>query len=186
MYVSNVVHFLNEHKEVFKEVLSVPTFVFGIFGAIGLYRDVPELYSDLKGRITKKEEESAPSWSDTVGKIIKVSTDAAILLNSLTSRPGQAIIGWTATKIVGKAQLIRLFGPNLNFVTNPYHPKHVCSIAALLLAIPGVLNTFYDEIQQCFGWKIISLQGRGIQWINIYNTITGRPLLHLVNLAVAR
>lgn len=184
MYVREAVYFLNAHKEIIKDIVSVPTCVFGLFGAMRLYDDVPALYDDLRERIVKGEAKTP--WSVTAGKVVRVMTGAALLLSSFTSRPGQAIIGWTAKRLVGEAQLTRLFGPNLNFVTNPYHPKHVVSIAAFLLAIPGALHALYTDLWQGCGRKLEIPVDNYAERMNIYNVLTSRPLLHLLNLALSR
>lgn len=184
MYVTEAVRFLNENKEGIKNILSFPTFM-GIFLSARLYYDVSDLYADLKGRITKEMNITPPSWSGTAGRVFKVMRGVSILLSSLSSRPGQAIVGRIAIKIVGEHQLVQLFGPNVNFVTNPYHPKHVISLAAFLLSIPGTLQSLYEWIPCNGSSDVKSLQDRLSKWLNIYNAVTGRPLLHLANLALS-
>lgn len=187
--ISGVVHFLNDYKEPVKNILSVPKFLSGIFGVLGFKQDLRELNEFLKNGVDEKTRDRKPfSLNTAVRRICKIMAQLSMVLSSTVSHPGQAVIGWTATRIVGEAQLTRLFGPNLNFVTNPMHPKHFVSIAAFLLGLPAFLISMYDGITWAFSGSLQTLtwDQHFVEWINDWNTVTSRVTIHIGNAILSR
>lgn len=196
-YTVNVsVVFLNQNKELFKDIFSVPTFILGLPEVYDTCCDISNLFVatviGIEDSILKPNVRV--DWKDTLLKIITIVSRLSIILSTLSSRPGQRIIGWVATKIVGEEYLVRVFGPNVNFVTNPYHPKHIVSIAAFILGLPATLKCTYDSLKWlknriCLHPMLSSgrsLQNRfltdaKIQAITLWNTLTSRPALHMGN-----
>jgi len=80
------------------------------------------------------------------------------------------------------AQLEAVFGPNTTFALNPWHPRHVCSIAAVIqLMYQGIswicreIEQFQDQPQD--HW----LTDLKVRIMVLFNTITSRPMLHVGN-----
>lgn len=186
--ISDSVRFLNTYKEEVKNGIGIFTFLSGFFGIQGLYEEVADLHAHLSGRVQNGNTE--PTWGQTASKVILVMAKISIVLNAMTSRPGQFLIGWVATKCIGEEQLLRLFGPNLNFATTPYHPRHVVSIAAFILGLPATLKSVYDATQ----WvsrKICQYQAEERSWtdmkielINFFETLSHRTFIHGANYAL--
>lgn len=92
------------------------------------------------------------------------------------------------------SQLNRVFGPNTIFAVNPWHPRHVISIAVVILALPSLaqsackgINWAYKKIRQyqnkaTNGSDVkIWLTDTKIRLMTLFNMATSRPTLHLGN-----
>ena len=120
----------------------------------------------------------ATEYPSTTLKVVVVCTQLSVILACLTSRPGLRLCHWVAHKLARPETLVRLFGPSTNFVGNPWHPRHVASITASLLAIPAVAQSLYNLWMQ--RQELISR----IQKLACFNFFTGRPFLHVVNVSI--
>jgi hypothetical protein len=121
---------------------------------------VKEGIKEVVGAVTFTAGAVEISRMRTVWTVAHIS----IILAVLTSRPSLHVYHW-------------ILGPTPNFVTNPWHPIHVASIGASLLAIPAVIQSIYGL------WM-----GRRelIVKLACFNFFTGRPFLHIVNAASTR
>ncbi len=88
----------------------------------------------------------------------------SVVLSATVSKPGIAIISKIHEHIFSKEQSEKIFGPNTIFAINPYHPRHTVSIAALVLGTAGVVTPDRHLLQ-----------------VLLFNILTCRPLLHIVN-----
>ena len=87
-----------------------------------------------------------------------------------------------------------MFGPNTIFAVNPWHPRHVVSIAAVILALPSLAQSAYKGINWTYK-KIREYQSTSsnrsdvsvwltdtkLRIMTLFNTATSRPVLHLGN-----
>lgn len=190
---NNFVRFFNTPivKETVKNSFGYITFT---LGAIELYNDSKDCYIYLRGRI-RNEIPSRP-WQCTASKILFLVAKVSIYTSALTTKPAVLAIGWMANRIFTAEQLSRYFGANLNFATNPYHPRHVVSIVSFILGIPATLKSTYDLAV----WlrKKISCSSKPEDTANVptnpespqearvykfvwWNTMTSRPMVHWTN-----
>jgi len=87
-----------------------------------------------------------------------------------------------------------MFGLNIIFAVNPWHPRHVVSISAVILALPTLAQSTYKGInwacKKIQHYQDTSTNGSEIRpWLTdtkirlmtLFNTVTSRPTLHLGN-----
>jgi len=108
----------------------------------------------------------------------------SIILSAATSPLGAYLIAKVANLIFTKAQLERVFGPNTTFQVNPWHPRHVASIAAVALAIPSIIPSLGMSQRKIShfrkpGW----LSDSKLLLIVWFNLMTSRLVLHVSNLS---
>lgn len=176
--VSDVVRFLNQPliKEGIKNVAGAATFAFGL-------AEIGDLYAIAKGRpITSENDADQPKWLQTANKVSIVAAKISLILSAGVSRPGVIVISFLVGLFFTPAQLQRVFGPNSTFAVNPWHPRHVVSIAAVACALPAIALSTWKGIN----WvaKEIDarwLTDRKVNRMVVFNTITSRPILHLGN-----
>jgi hypothetical protein len=186
--LSTSVKLLNQPvvKEGVKNLAGSITFAFGL---VEMY----DIYCLVRGRkITTEDYSTYSKWIQVSFKTIIVSAKISLILSAGVSRPGVYIIATLVGCVFTTVQLERVFGANTIFAINPWHPRHVASIAAVILALPSVLQSTYKGM----GWirkKISHSQmpiGQGAQsWLSdskirlmaLFNTITSRPTLHIGN-----
>ena len=185
---------LNQHdvKEQAKTLVSAITFLNGL---IGIPFDCLILGDR---RISTEVLEGPPKWTRVrVATTVAVACSySSLLLSAATSRPGVWIISTFVGRIISSSQLERIFGPNTVFAVNPWHPRHVCSIAAVILAIPSVIHSTYLGIHSLMRYSIFSqqlrfhveceqpsgqLSDREVRGMILFNTLTSRPIMHLGN-----
>jgi hypothetical protein len=147
--------FLNQPvvKEGVKNVAGSLTLAFGLVEIYDLYRDRNTLAKDL-----------------TVEKVIRVSARVSLILSAGVSRPGVYLISSLVGCVFSTEQLTRVFGPNTIFAINPWHPRHVVSIVAVILALPAVVQMVTK-----------GFSGMKLQLMTGFNTMTSRPVLHIGN-----
>lgn len=151
----SVVQFLNQPlvKEGVKNIANVVTFAFGI-------TTIYNSYQSLRSRnITIKS--APPKWPQNLTRI-------SLMLSATTSRPGVFIISKVVRCIFSQSRLERAFGPNTVFAINPWHPRHIVSIAAVILALPSLYGKEWQA-------------DRNLRLMALFNLITSRPVLHLGN-----
>lgn len=175
-------------KESLKNVIGITTCVFGV---IEICDEAVSCYRSLKGRIRKNGEGIEPWWR-TALRVVVIVTNISLVASVFTSRPGLAMSGWVVERIFTPDQLLRYFGPNVNFVGNPLHPRHVLSIISFAMGVPATIKTAVDG-GKWFVDRIIKKQPainetpqKGItvqhkQWMATWNTLTSRPALHAAN-----
>jgi hypothetical protein len=122
---------------------------------------VKEGIKEVVGAVTFGAGAVEISRMRTTVKVIAVCAQLSIILAVLTSRPSLHVYHW-------------ILGPTPNFVTNPWHPIHVASIGASVLAIPAVIQSIYGL---WMGRKEL------IAKLASFNFFTGRPFLHIMNAA---
>ena len=72
-----------------------------------------------------------------------VCAKVSLILSAATSRPGVMIVSTSVGRVFPVRQFERVFGPNTIFAVNLWHPRHVASIAAVILALPLVAQSTY-------------------------------------------
>lgn len=182
--LKNATSFLNQEgiKEPLKIVFGSMTFIFGV---LEIYHEANECYRSLTGKVKVMPLKEPSTWTDTALKVTFLFARIAIVTSTFTSPPGLSIISVVAKKCFTANQLIRFFGPNLNFVSTPYHPRHIVSITACLLGIPETIkmlwNLSLNKPEKEKEHPDTLLSEREIQVINTWNTVTSRPSLHFFN-----
>ncbi len=173
-------------KEGVKNLASSVTFIFGLV-------EIYDIYQIARGReILTEASSSSPKWLQVAHKVVIVCGKISLILSAGVSRPGVFIISSFVGYVFSTAQLDRVFGPNTIFAVNPWHPRHVISIAAVILALPSVLQSTYKGVnwihkkicqyqstppQQTNSW----LTDSKVRLMALFNTITSRPTLHIGN-----
>lgn len=175
-------------KEGVKNIASTVTFVFGLV-------EIYDIYQIARGcEITTKPCSDCPKWIQVANKVIIVSAKISLILSAGVSRPGVFIISSLIGCIFSTVQLNRVFGPNTIFAVNPWHPRHVVSIVAVVLALPSLAQSAYKGINWTYK-KIREYQNTSsnrsdvntwltdtkVRIMTLFNTATSRPVLHLGN-----
>lgn len=187
---TQVVRFLNQPavKEGAKNIASTAAFVFGLIEAY-------DIYQILRGReISTETDTDSAKWIQVANKIILLCAKTSLILSAATSRPGVFIISTLAGQIFSSKQLEYAFGPNTIFAVNPWHPRHVCSITAVILALPSVIQSTYrgmhwvynqfsqnNQSQNKPGEQTSWLTDRKARLMALINTVTSRPTQHICN-----
>lgn len=188
--IRTAVDFLNQPvvKESVKRVASIATFIFGLI-------EIYDICQILRGKdIATDIDPHDPQWIQTAAKISIVFAKISIVLSAAVSRPGVYVISTLIGRVATQAQLERLFGPNTIYAQNPWHPRHVASIAAVIFVIPTMIQVIYlgfswtqrkfiqlqeddSQIDPDWGW----LTDAKVRLIVLFNTLTSRPVLHVGN-----
>lgn len=176
-------------KEGVKNVVGATTFGVGLVAVYDLYQ--AGLYSE----IPSESYLGYPKWVQVANRVTIVCAKISLILSAGVSRPGVFIISSLVGCIFSSSQLNRVFGPNTIFVLNPWHPRHVVSIAAVVLALPSLTQSTYRGAQWMYK-KILQypdtsparsrrirkgLTDGKIRCMTLFNTISSRPMLHLGN-----
>lgn len=189
--LETAVRFLNQPviKEGVKNVASTAAFTFGIIEAY-------DIYQILRGReICTETHSDAPKWVQIATKVALVCAKISLILSAATSRPGVFIISTLMGSVFSSGQLERVFGPNTIFAVNPWHPRHVFSVAAVILALPALIQSTCQGIHWAYtkncrneNGQAQNIEGRGswltdakVRMMTLFNTITSRPMQHLGN-----
>lgn len=176
-------------KEGVKNIAGSVTFAFGI---MELY-DISQI---LRGRkISTEIDTEVPSWLQVANKISIICAKISLILSAGVSRPGIYIISNLAGSLFSAEQLKRAFGSNTIFAVNPWHPRHVVSIAAVALALPSIVITIGKGVnwtcsklcqykdQPDMQYQSSWLTDAKVRVMVIFNTVTSRPILHVGNQA---
>lgn len=150
------VNFLNQ-PSIKSAVKDLTGFITCFFGMIEIY---------YLCKFSKSKEKS------TLNFISKIS----LLLSPFVTRQGVFLLTTFATFF--SLQANGLFGQNTIFALNPWYPKHIASIAAVLFAMPALYARFFPSKFNFF--KNETLNNR-IFFFLLFNTLTSRPILHLAN-----
>ncbi len=183
------VSFLNKPqiKEGIKNIVGTITFSFGL---VELY-DIAQIVKD--NAPVSETQSNRPKWIRIANKVIIACAKLSLILSAATSRPGVFLISMIAGRIFSSLRLNRLFGPNTTFAINPWHPRHVASIAALALALPSTIQSAYNGIAwTCQRIRCHRTNPEGAphssrltdakaRLMSLFNTITSRPVLHIGN-----
>lgn len=172
-----IVHFLNRPlvKETIKNTVGSVTFAFGI---VELY----DLYQIARGReISTEQDASSPKWVQVATKVAIVSAKISLILSAAASRPGIFLISTLVGSFFSTAQLEQVFGPNTIFAINPWHPRHVISIAAVVFALPVIAESIYRGIRWTAENGRPWLTDAKVRLMALFNTLTSRPVQHLGN-----
>ncbi len=185
--------FLNQPviKEGLKNVFSSLTFAGGLFEIYQCYQHRNWNWKILKIKLIKIK---INDWRPTVSVATKTCSSISIILSAGVSRPGVYLTSSLVGAIFSKAQLERQLGPNTIYAINPTHPRHVFSIAAVIFAMPSLLQSTCRGAAWAYK-KMTSLEikrnipktvtEREVEFrrniIILFNTITSRPVLHKIN-----
>jgi hypothetical protein len=122
-----------------------------------------------------------------VNRVTLVFAKTSIFLSAATSRPCVALISKVSRWFFSKTHIEGLFGLNTVFATNPWHPRHVMSIAAAALAVPSMVHLIYhtDSLSQQQREER-DITDEEIRVIAALNLLISRPVLHLGNHLVHR
>lgn len=175
-------------KEGVKNVVGSMTFVFGLF-------EVYDVYQIARGReISTETCSTSPKWVQVANKVVIVCAKVALILSAGVSRPGVFIISSIVGRVFSTTQLERIFGPNTIFAINPRHPRHVISIAAVILSLPCVIqstckgiNWVYKTMRPNQNTPIDKspvnywLTDHKLRLMTLFNAMTSRPTLHVGN-----
>ncbi len=180
-------------KENIKNIAGTFTFVFGLV-------EIYDVYRIFRGHeISTEAYLDYPKWVQVANKVVIVCAKISLILSAGVSRPGVFMISLLIEYVFSTSQLNRVFGPNAVFVVNPWHPRHLISIVAVILALPSVvqsvcksLNWTYKKIRQ-YPDMPTDRQGvrtwltdNKIRFMTLFNTVTSRPILHIRNQLVLR
>jgi hypothetical protein len=176
--MNGVVSFFNEPaiKEGIKNVAGAISCAFGV---VELY----DIYQIMTGVQPPEEADpDLPEWVQIASKVAIVCAKISLILSAGVSRPGVFMISIVIGVFFSTEQLEALFGPNTCFSLNPWHPRHVCSIAAVILSLPSLLLLGYQAVN----WLCEQVDDHcftdvKIQMMALFNTVTSRPVLHLGN-----
>lgn len=184
------VRFMNQPgvKEGIKNIAGLATFGLGLAEAY-------DIYQIARGReISTEISSTSPKWVQIANKVVIVCAKVSLILSAGVSRPGVFIVSSIVGCVFSTAQLERAFGPNTIFAINPWHPRHLISIAAVILALPSVAQSTYQGITWAYK-KIRQYENTSTDrsdvnaWLTdaklrlmiLFNTVTSRPTLHIGN-----
>ncbi len=100
----------------------------------------------------------------------------SLLLSPFVTRQG--ILLMTTFTSLFSLQFNGFFGQNTIFAVNPWYPKHIASIAAVLLALPALYTKLAPSKFNFLQDKTLNNR---IFFFLLFNTLTSRPVLHLGN-----
>lgn len=188
--INSTIQLLNQPivKESVKNVVGSVTFAFGLI-------EIYDIYQIARGRqITTETYSNYPKWIQIANKVVIVCAKISLILSAGVSRPGVFIISSLLGLVFSTPQLERVFGPNTLFSINPWHPRHIVSIVAVILALPSMIqsvckgcNWAYKKIRQYNDMPADSLKVKiwltdtKIRLMTLFNTATSRPILHMGN-----
>ncbi len=188
--INTTVHLLNQPlvKEGVKNIAGSVTFAFGLIEMYDIYQIVKG------GNVSSEIFSKNPTWLEVANKTIIVAAKISLILSAGVSRPGVFIVSSLMGEAFSTTQLNTMFGANTIFAVNPYHPRHIVSIAAVILALPSIVQSVckttsfaYKKVMQFTGDKTVTSNAKNgltdakIRLMTFFNTITSRPTLHLGN-----
>lgn len=147
-----------EIKESIKEIFGWITFLFGV-------REM--LLFTQKG--FKKEP------------LLVLISKFSLILSASVTRPGVFVISQLAYLFFDKNDIEALFGPYTIFVMNPWHPRHIVSFIALLLALPLAMQTICDVLKANNQEVESENWNKSLRLMTLFNTFASRPILHIGN-----
>ncbi|MBA2369437.1 MAG: hypothetical protein H0V82_10505 [Candidatus Protochlamydia sp.] len=177
--VNQVVSFLNQPL--------VKEGVKNIAGSITLIAGCAWTVNEIEGIVTGRDffsgvNANEPRWVQVVEKVALVFANFSIILSAGASRHGNFLVSKLTGCFFSEQQLTKAFGPNTIYALNPYHPRHVASIAAVVLALPMLtLSTCRGLGGRVNGNPTEEQKNSLLTTMLFFNTITSRPVLHLAN-----
>jgi hypothetical protein len=175
-------------KESVKNIAGSLTFGIGLV-------EIYDICQIMQGRaISTEASRGSSDWIQVAHKVVIVCAKVSLILSAGVSRPGVFIVSSVMGAVFSTNQLDRVFGPNTIFAINPWHPRHLISITAVILALPSVIQSTYIGIHWV-GKKILPYQNTPnhdqyvrpwltdakVRMLTLFNTVTSRPVLHLGN-----
>jgi len=130
-----------------------------------------------------------PQWVRSAVKVVKILSFVSLLFSAATAPLSLTLVG-VVVHLTATAPLFeKVWGPSTIFVLNRYHPRHVISIAAVILALPAVTMTtvegatwVYRQMQHTSSLDSSSrLHTLQLRIMVMINALTSRPTLHIVN-----
>ena len=161
-----------------------------LFGMILLYDISQRLISR---NISTEVVQQSPTWKRVADQAMITSAKLSILLTAATTYPGSQIFSILARTCCSQTQLEKVLGKSTIFEVNPWHPRHIASVAAVALATPLILQSI-DQV--CSSWNhrtVANLKQAthppGVRWLTdtklkliiLFNLFTSRPFLHQAN-----
>jgi hypothetical protein len=135
-----------------------------------------QLYYIFNYYINNTEEHGIDSsLHKNTAKVVYLCETLSVFLRSAVTIPGVYCIGTLVSCVISDGKLDRIFGKNTIFAVNPWHPRHVCSIAAVILAIPSLAISLKKKISPNSSDLTIT------QWLTLQGVLLSRPVLHLGN-----
>lgn len=184
------VHLLNQPviKEGIKNLAGTVTFVLGLV-------EIYNIYQITRGqKISADPFSNSSKWMRVANKLIIVCAKISLILSAGVSRPGVYIISSLIESVFSTSQLEYVFGPNTLFALNPWHPRHIVSILAVILSLPTLAQSTYESINWTYkkirhyrkaSTNRLEIQtgptDSKIKLTTLFNTITSRPTLHIGN-----
>lgn len=137
----------------------------------------------------KSLEIREPKWVQGARKVSTFTGKISLIMSAAVSSPGVYAISRLSGLFFTKEQFSTVFGPNTIFEIYPWHPRHLASFAALILAFPSVAFTSGEGIYWLYR-KVkhipINSTDHKVQFMVLFNTVTSRPLLHIGNQLLRR
>ncbi len=154
-FISGAVDYANQPvvKERLKSVFGKLPFFFGAAAVYDLYgiaagtRPISSEISSSQSRL--KEGYKKPKWLQKVENVSILSSKLSLVLSGSISQYGCLIFSHLSNLVLSAEKQEHLFGPNRTFSENPWHPRHIVSLAAFILALPSMALT----------------TGKGIEWV---------------------
>lgn len=162
--------FLNQPlvKESIKNFCSSFTFAFG-FVHLGML---------INQRKSNKSSPPLKGMERTV-QIAQTCTSLSLILSAACSRPSIYLLTSLCDSCLPSDFFEIYFGPNTLFDLNPWHPRHLVSLIALVLALPSPIISVINFFRPFTCASIDSVQKTS--WMALFNTLTCRPVLHTGN-----
>ncbi len=175
--LKEVQKFLNNPvvKPTIKKIIGIANVIFGIWAVYDL------IDSARRGTLWSNKKE-------TLINVIEISARVSVIGLALSTWPGSVLVGRVATAIFGDKLLLSWFGPNLNFATTPWHPRHVVSIVSVAMGVPALVYEVYLGVKSFFSDSKTgsTLKERVLYVINTFNVLTSRAALHCGNALMRR
>ncbi len=93
----------------------------------------------------------------------------SLVMTGMITPLGVRLIASVAHRFFSDFQLEKLFGPNVAFEINPWHPRHVVSLLGVVFALPAALQA------------ITSTDSSYLERLALLSILISRPFLHQAN-----
>lgn len=190
-------------KEGAKNIFGIVSFV---FGAAVICEDVQRFQKarNISSESKKDTEQpnTTPTPYQTAERIAALCSKISLIFSALVSRPGAKIISTLAGCVASTSTWERLLGPNTIFAVNPWHLRHIVSIAATVLAFPLAALSVYQGVT--WACKKLSFSAESpppaatppvdhtwlsdtkVRLMNLFTLATSRTTLHIGNQLASR
>ena len=168
-------------KETIKKLVALPTFFYGTYAFYNLLKDSYTVgfkkkqesdWVQVSSGVIKKimpDEKALPL--NKMKTIVRFISNFSHTLSSALTPPGKKITEWCFHLIASTEQLERFLGPNVNYATNPRHPRHILSFVSVFLSAFTLAEQIYNKK------SILTLSNV----IPIWSIVSSRPSQHTAN-----